>query len=162
VAISSSSSSSSSGPSSRYVRLRERRNRVYVEGRTQGYRLLLEVEDANGVDPGIFVYERSANPVVGQPPIDDFSNIATPFDIATYPLDAPVPGGTFFRKTSVELLFRNLDLLDQAISDIELDVQSLCRTYNQLEELAEEATTQEITAEAPCDCNVPPEVECPD
>lgn len=146
MATNSSSSSSSSGSADRFIRLLARRNRTYIDGRTEGYRLLLEVEEANGVDPGIFVYKRSAPPISSQPDIDDFAKVAAPFDIDAYPLDIPDVGGTYFRKTSVELVFRNLDLLEQTMLDIEVDIQTLVRTYNQFDDLDAEATTHELTA----------------
>jgi hypothetical protein len=132
----------------RSIQLRQKTIHEYVAGRTQGYKLVLEVESAEDMDPGIFVYQCSSNPVPGRPDIEEFSHIASPFDLANYPLDIPAAGGEYYRKTSAELVFRSLELLEQVRTKIETDVQELIRTLNQFDSLESESTTVELSADS--------------
>lgn len=142
----SSSSSSSSGEHRRYITLRVKQNRAYVDGRTQGYRLNLEVEKASGVAPEIFVFQRRPNPVSGGVPIDDFVRVASPFDLDQYAIGQPAAGQNYYRLSSANLVFRNLELLEQSLGDIENDVQELIQTLNQLVNwVCNEAQTHELT-----------------
>jgi hypothetical protein len=135
---SSSSSSSSSGDASRYIVLTKGQISEYVEGRTQGYKIRLEVTEAHNVTEDIFVFQRRANPVAGGDPIDEFTNVASPNDINEYAADAPSAGENKYRLSVVELVFRNLDLLEQTVADIESDIAELIRTLNQLDVLVDE------------------------
>lgn len=130
--------SSSCGGSDRYITLNSRVGQ-YVEGKTQGYELRLEVTEACNVDQEVFVFQRRANPVEGETPIDEFSNVATPFDLEMYAVDAPAAGQSYYRLSAVELVFRNRDALTQALTDIEIDTQELVRNLNQLDSLTDDA-----------------------
>ena len=148
--------SSSSGCPERTVSLKKGITSTYVEGRTQGYLLRLEIVDACDVDENLFVFQRFSLTTGGYQ--DRFSNIASPADIHEYPVGAPAPGGVFFRSSLAELVFRNLDLLHQTVDDIECDIGLLIQTLNQLYDLQE--TTIEITAprcsrpDSPCSVGV--------
>jgi len=130
--------SSSSEQPQRYIKLRKGAIEEYVFGRTQGYKLTLEVEEAYGVNENIFVFQRRPNPAGGTP-IDEFSNIASPADLQEYPVDEPLEGGVFFRKSEVELVFRSLELLESTLADIQNDIAELVRTLNQLDRLTTES-----------------------
>jgi len=130
--------SSSSGDDRRYIVLKRGALHEYVEGRTQGYKLRLDVEEAHRVDSNIFVFQRRPATLPSGDPIDEFSNIASPSDLVEYPVGEPLLGGHFYRLDWVELVFRNLDLLEQSVLDLENDISELIQTLNQLDRLDEE------------------------
>ena len=120
----SSSSSSSSTELRRSLTLRRSEIEQYVEGRTQGYRVRFDVIEAVCIPAAVFVYQRLPGATVGET-TDVFSNVASPADFEEYPIDEPVSGGQFFRLQYVDLVFRNLDLLEQSATDITLDREAL-------------------------------------
>lgn len=137
-------SSSSCGDSDRYITLNSRVGQ-YVAGQTQGFELRLEVTEACNVDQDIFVFHRRANSVAGGDPIDEFSNVATPFDLDAYAADAPAAGQEYYRLSEVNLVFRNRDSLSQSLIDIETDTQELIRNLSQLSGLTNDNDVLDLT-----------------
>lgn len=91
---------------------------VYVEGRTQGYRLFVEAVNPCGMTDKIFVYQRKPETYKDQNFKDDFANVASLPDLEEYPEDAPssslVP---FFRLNFFDVVVRSMDhLVDVAVS----------------------------------------------
>ncbi len=111
----------------------------YVLGRTQGYRMLVSATNAAGGLPNeIFVYQRVS---AGLTYTDQFTNIASPADITEYPVGSPVSSEVpFFRLDSIDLVFRNIALADDAWAGIKSDVNELIQTLKFFENL----TVQEI------------------
>jgi hypothetical protein len=106
---------------------------VYVQGRTQGYRLYVTIKRATNMSPAIFVYQRMPE---GN---NQFTNIASPNDLVEYPLDQPAtePGSPpFLRLDHADLVFRNLDLLVDAALTMITDVCELVRSLNYMDSLA--------------------------
>ena len=123
----------------RSITLQKSLTDTYVEGRTQGWLLQLAVTEAVGLAAQIFVFQRIVNPTGA---VDDvFTNVATPYDIATYPVDAPAGASPFFRTSQVSLVFRSNDLGQETLFELESDISTLIRTYNQLDELQEQTVT---------------------
>lgn len=111
-----------------YLRLKRSAMGVYVAGRTQGYRFTVEVEKAEGITDKIFVYLRK---IINGEVFDEFTNIASPADIAEYPEDEPVEQiGTppFFRLSTIDLVFRNITLADDTWLGIQQDCAQLIQT----------------------------------
>jgi len=132
--------------SSRSITLTEKQINTFTQGRTQGYSLTVEVASAQNVVSAIFVFSRRDNPVVGAAPIDEFMNVASPFDLTQYSAGEPAVGEDYFRLATVDLVFRNLELLEQTLLDIENDIQGLVTELNQFDALSEVADTQELFA----------------
>ena len=128
------------------ITLKEKQINTFTEGRTQGYSLTVEVTDTQNVVSEIFVFSRRANPVIGAAPIDEFMNVASPFDLTQYSAGEPAVGEDYFRLATVDLVFRNLELLEQTLLDIENDIQGLVTELNQFDALSEVADTQELFA----------------
>lgn len=120
--MSSTSSSSSSTDIRRSLTIQISEIAEYVIGRTQGYRVRVEVTEAQLMPPEVFVYQRNGSTT---PPSDDFSNVASPSDLEEYPITEPDTEGIFFRLSYVDLIYRNIDLLNQSVADIQSDIQSL-------------------------------------
>ena len=127
---SSSSSSSVSCGAERYISLRKRVSDTYVDGRTQGYLLQLSVNEACHVDDAIFVFLRTVD--TDDEIQDQFTNIASPYELVNLPVGEPNPGEQAFRMDAVDMVFRSLELLNQAFTDIVSDVQELISTLNKL------------------------------
>lgn len=88
------------------------------------YRLKLEVveEDTSGCSPYVFVYQRSAfgKPMEDGSPRDEFVCVADELDEDEIPVNEPdmernVP---YYRASSVELLFRNSDMMYECARSI--------------------------------------------
>lgn len=116
-----------------FIRLQRESIAIFVDGRTQGYRMRVTALDAKGGLPNeIFVYQRVP---YGAQYSDQFTNIASPADIQEYPILTPDPGGVFYRLDSVDLIFRNLALADDAWAAIKGDVEQLVQTFTFMEVL---------------------------
>jgi hypothetical protein len=119
-----------------YLRLKRYGMARFVDGRTQGYRVRLEVEDAQDISPAVFVYQiKPALSEEGEP-VADFCNIASPADIAEYPVEQePPPEKPFFRRTYVELDFRSIDDLNIGVQKMYNDLEQLVESWRYMEEL---------------------------
>ncbi len=113
-----------------YIRLRRYGMTQYVEGRTQGYRMQVEVVEAVGVSPNIFVYQVKPGISEVGGPVDEFVNIASPADLEEYGITAPAASDPrpFYRLDAVDLVFRNLDLLEAAWVKMKSDVAELVQS----------------------------------
>lgn len=129
------STSSSSGALKRSITLKQSTIAAYVEGRTQGYRIRLDIIEAQLVAPEIFVYQRIEEPESEVSYRDVFSNVASPADIATYQVGAPATGQQFYRLSYVDLVFRSIDLLQQSLEDLQQDVAELISTLDAMDVL---------------------------
>lgn len=99
-----------------------------VAGRTQVYRLVVDATKNRNMTDEVFVYQRKPILFGDQPYKDDFVNVASPADIADYPINSPVPGDNtrpFFRLSRVDLLFRHPDMLVDAMLGIANDLYEL-------------------------------------
>jgi hypothetical protein len=106
--------------------LRPYRIETFSDGRTVGYRLYVKVVEACNMPADIFVYQRK--PIITQNAAykDDFSNIASLADLAEYEVNQVVdPNRPFFRLDYVDLVFRNISLLVDALVGIYSDTAEL-------------------------------------
>lgn len=107
---------------------------VFVEGRTTGYRLYVEVKDPVNMPTEIFVHQRKPITWGPNPYKDEFIGVASPADLEEYPITTPIDAlHPFFRLATVDLVFRNVDYLVEAAVGLGLDVQELTRTMDGLE-----------------------------
>lgn len=93
---------------------------LFVDGRTTGYRLYVKAFHGRNMPNEIFVYQRKSTK-------DDFSNVASMPDLEEYAagpiiLDAQRP---FYRLDYVDLVFRNISLLVDALYGLYSDTQEL-------------------------------------
>lgn len=104
------------------------------------YAYALHVSVESDEDPHVFVYQRytpTMNPY-GRTDLvvnDEFINIATPVDMYDIPVDEPDPchGMPYYRSSTLDLWFRNLEDLERAKGDIDKDLESLAKLYNNLD-----------------------------
>lgn len=104
------------------------------------YAYALTVSVKSDTDPNVFVFQRSTptmNPYGRTDRVVDdvFINVATPVDMYDIPVGEPdlCNGMPYFRISEVDLWFRNLEDLEQAKRDIDEDLASLAKMYNNLE-----------------------------
>lgn len=115
---------------------------TFVEGRTQGYRMRAVVSEVSGVDNALFAYQVMPTVGGGTEYGARFSHVCSPADIEEFPKDAADPGKDFFRLTEVDLIFRNLKLLEDAWDKLQNDFTELVRTLNNMENLV---LSEEVT-----------------
>jgi hypothetical protein len=128
----------------RFIKLQRSGMTAFIEGRTQGFRIQIEVLEAVGLPKEIFVYQVKPAVSLEGDPVEVFTNIASPSDIEEYGVGMPPldPARPFYRFDKVDLVFRNQTLLEDAWAAIKNDVDELIRTLDQMDELvpAEEVT----------------------
>lgn len=103
------------------------------------YRLRIEVSDPGntGADPYVFLYlRRPVNPYNGDV-LDDFHAIASPVDLAEYPVGEPNALTTypFYRIDFIELDFRSTEQANDTWTLIVAEVDALLRALDRLDTL---------------------------
>lgn len=111
--------------------------------RLGAYRMKVTVEDDGntGADPNVFLFlRRETDPVTGQQ-LDDFHAVASPADMAEYPISEPNGQTTypFFRHHTFEVDFRAVRLADEAFTIIVREVGILVEALNTLDTLTQVA-----------------------
>ncbi len=104
------------------------------------FRLRIEASDPtdSGMDTNVFLYfRRPLNPYDGSED-DDFHAVASPVDLAYYPVGEPRIGTAYpgFRLPYVEIDLRTTDLATLTWEDIVVDVDNLLQAMNRLEALS--------------------------
>lgn len=120
----------------RFIKLKRSGMTTFVEGRTQGFRIQIEVTEVLGLPAEIFVYQVKPAALSGAP-VEVFTNIASPSDLEEYSVGPPPldPARPFYRLDKVDLVFRNQSLLEDAWQAIQDDVDELIRTLNDMDNL---------------------------
>ena len=117
------------------LKIKTRITRLEPEG---SHRLSIWVDEYDGVDPNIFVYQRYPSVPEDPGPLDQFVNVASPADLAEYPTMDPVGDVPFFRDSKIDLVFRSVRTMDEAAAGIKADIASLLRNLERLETLGED------------------------
>ena len=169
------SSSSSASPSNCMygLELTQEVSRYEVTGRPQAWRMRITVTDWYNVDPNIFVYMRTGPEVQGSY-VDTFEAVASPVDLEEYPAQAPDEDQEppFFRMAQIDLISRNMTLLDETWESIKADRDELIRTLANICELetdevsrygdfGDEETVDTITPTVPTPGGSSEPDECP-
>jgi hypothetical protein len=115
--------------------LREAVDPPYVIGREFAYRMEARAINPERMTTKVFLYERQPFNAFSQDERDVFVSVCSPGDLEEYPEDAPsgiTDGQQFFRKDSVDLVFRSSEELEQAWAAICTDVQELVYAMNRI------------------------------
>lgn len=103
------------------------------------YRLRIEVSDPDntGADPNVFLFLRRPINPYDQTTLDDFMAIASPVDLAEYPVGEPNELTTYpiFRLDYVELDFRATVQAEQTWVLVVAEVDALLRALDRLDSL---------------------------
>jgi len=135
------------GDSSRYIKLQREGMTTYVSGRTQGFRVRITAIESNEMPLEIFVYQHLPFPDSETGYQDRFVNIASPNDIEEYNVgevgDSTRP---FFRLAAIDLVFRNDDMLEEAVQKIYDEIGQLVESLNYMDDLE---VQEEVTIGTP-------------
>lgn len=103
------------------------------------FRLRVEVSDADntGADPHVFLFLRRPINPYDHSVLDDFLAVASPVDLAEYPVGEPRDGTTYpiFRLDYVELDFRATSQAEETWLLIVQEVDTLLKAMNRMEQL---------------------------
>lgn len=103
------------------------------------YRLRIEVSDPDntGADPNVFLFLRRPINPYNQEVLDDFHAVASPVDLAEYPVGEPNALTTypFYRIDFIELDFRSTAQANETWTLIVAEVDSLLRALDRLDTL---------------------------
>lgn len=120
-----------------FIKLKRQAQQTFVSGRTQGFRMTITASDADGLPNEIFVFQRFPQIDANGQPVDGFVNIASPADLEETLVNAITdPTRPFYRLASVDLVFRNEDLLNEAWIGIQSDVNELIQSLKFMSRLA--------------------------
>lgn len=101
-------------------------------------RLKIEVSEAIGITPAIFLHERyTILKTDGLVQENRFIAVAKPGDFNVYPVGAPLPTQQppFFRLDCLDVVFNSPDILDETFHDIVSEVTNLVRIMAHLDNL---------------------------
>ena len=105
------------------------------------HRLQMWVETYQDIDPNVFVYQRKQPVPPNVDEYDEYANIASAADMEEYQVNAPDSQlAPFFRLSSIDLLFRSVDLMYGSIQTMETDLRSLIKNLDYLDEEGTEET----------------------
>ena len=142
--MSSGSSPSSSQASSdgHGIRLRKQVQTKYVINNVDGFRMKIDAYDANNMSGAIFRYLRTPFSAASGTYTDEFDGICSPSDLEEFPEGAPVPSSNpaWFRKDSVDLVFRSQTTANETWDKIVSDVDILVKTLDTMDVIAPEIT----------------------
>lgn len=107
------------------VDLRRQDSQIYVPGRTNAFRLIVEAQPERGLPAEIFLYRRELFGA-GTGVRDVFIAVCKPKDLETYPVGAP-GAEPLFRLNYVDLIERADDYREETYNAIREDVEELVR-----------------------------------
>jgi len=109
--------------SQRQLTIQKRISEITGEG---SHRVQMWVSAYQDIDPNVFVWERRPPVPPETEDIDEYVNVASASDMVEYPVDNPDPElPPFYRKSSIDILFRSVDLMNKALDTIEADLNNL-------------------------------------
>ena len=124
------------------------------------FRVRIAASDAENMPNEVFGYQKTLiDPHTGLTQ-DEFSFVASAFDLSTYPSTAPQPGQlpAYFRKSTIDVLMPGLSTAQEFIAQIEAEVSRLIYLMNRLDELT--AATS-VWIPSPPDITPPPVIPVP-
>jgi hypothetical protein len=105
-------------------------------------RLRIEVSEAEGITPAIFLHERyTIMKTTGLVNENRFIAVAKPGDLNVFPAGMPGPGQEppYFRLDCVDVVFNSPDILDQTFKDIVDEVTLLVQAMRNLGDITEQS-----------------------
>jgi hypothetical protein len=109
----------------------------------RGHRLKMTVMQASNVSDKIFLWQYRAAVAPQTIDSDEFLGVASVADINEYPEDSPAapPATQYYRLTTIDLIFRNIDTLERAVKIIQEDIRDL---LNNLDIIDDQAATTPV------------------
>ena len=120
----------------RFIKICRSTMQAYLNGSLQGYRMQVSVTEAVDMPSEIFVFQRCPGIEPNEEPTDRFDNIASPADLEEYAVGVIVEETVpFYRQNKVDLVFRNMTLLDEAWKKMLEDIDGLVYSLNMMDNL---------------------------
>jgi hypothetical protein len=138
----SSTSSSQSQPDGHGIRLKKYVQTKYVINNVDGFRMKIDAYDANNMSNAIFRYIRGPFSASTGTYSDEFDGVCSPSDLEEFPEGSPTPGANpaWFRKGSVDLVFRSQTTANETWDKIVSDVKILVNTLDIMDVIQPETT----------------------
>ena len=122
--------------STRFIRIKREGMALYVDGRTQGFRVRITATESLGMPLAIFVYQHLPFPDPDTGYQARFVNVASPNDLQEYQVgevgDSVYP---FYRLNQIDLVFRNVEMLEEAVEKLYEDIAQLVESLNFMDNL---------------------------
>lgn len=103
----------------------------------QSYKLVVAAVDAENTTDKIFIKQRIHNFARGKFE-DNFVGVCTPVQIEDFPEDAPEEGSSYFRTSSIEVVARTPELIQDVFNSLLYEVKKLLLDLEDIENLSEE------------------------
>lgn len=134
--MSSSSSSDSSIAGGRSLSLSVSTQKDFVINRDTGYRVVVAVTQATGMDANIFRYSYQP-PAAGNAASVRYDGVCSPSDMEEFPAGDPDPDAfpAWCRRDSVDLVFRSTREAEETIAVIKEEAQTLVDSLNRSDTL---------------------------
>ena len=113
-----------------------KKSTVYVPD-LQSYKLVVAAVDAENTTDKIFIKQRIHNFARGKFE-DNFVGVCTPVQIEDFPEDAPEEGSSYFRTSSIEVVARTPELIQDVFNSLLYEVKKLLLDLEDIENLSEE------------------------
>lgn len=108
---------------------------VFNVGDIQGYRYTVQAQDAVDMPNEIFrMFNRPLDPTIGTV-VSEFNGICSPGDLATLPINAPIPPEIRFRVSFIDLTFRSPIEGEDQWESIKFETRELVRSLDDLDNL---------------------------
>jgi hypothetical protein len=104
-----------------------RRQVEYEAGRTQGYRIHIQIRGLGGLPSKVFRYLAVLENPLTNTVVGTLDGVCSPVDLEILPENAPLVGQQppFFRKAEADLVFRSREDAEEALQEILQHLQSL-------------------------------------
>lgn len=138
----SSTSSSQAQPDGHGIRLKKYVQTKYVVNNVDGFRMKIDAYDANNMSASIFRYLRAPFSAATGTYSDEFDGVCSPSDLEEFPDGSPTPGANpaWFRKDTVDLVFRSQTTANETWDKIVSDVKILVNTLDIMDVIQPETT----------------------
>lgn len=138
----SSTSSSQGQPDGHGIRLKKYVQTKYVVNNVDGFRMKIDAYDANNMSAAIFRYLRAPFSAATGTYSDEFDGVCSPSDMEEFPENSPTANSNpaWFRKDSVDLVFRSQTTANETWDKIVSDVNVLVNTLDIMDIIQPEIT----------------------
>ena len=123
-----------------------KKSTIYVPD-LQSYKLEVNAVDAENTTSKIFIKQRIHNFSKGQFE-DNFVGVCTPVQLEDFPEDSPVEGSSYFRTSSIELVARTPEYIQDVFNSLLYEVKKLLLDLEDIENLSD-AEVYTVTGGSP-------------
>lgn len=117
---------------------RSAQSRPFVEGRGEGFRLIVEAVDADNMPAEVFLHEQTLLDPYDQVIGEQFVCVCSVPDLTIYPVGAPnaTQWPPFYRKSSFDIIVFSQDMAHETWEAVKAEIEVLIESLNKLELMA--------------------------